>query len=1035
MKDKLQLYRIDLRMIAQNNKEIDEEELYEGEDDLTSLPSELSSFVDVFSKKAALTLPQHRHSDLSIDLVEEKTPKFGPIYGLAPVEQEALKEYLTENLKNGFIVPSTSPAGAPIMFVKKPDNTLRLCVDYRALNDITIKNRYPLPLIGGLFDEVKGAKIFSKLDLRGAYNLLRIKQGDEWKTAFRTRYGHFEYKVMPFGLTNAPAAFQNFMNDALKEVIDKFVIVYLDDICIYSRNHTEHTNHLRIVLEILRKHRLYAKYSKCEFYKESLTFIGHQLSGDGIGMCDNKVDAIQEWPQLSSKDEILSFLGLANYYRRFIDHFSALALPLTSLLKKSVSFVWGSDQIAAFANLKSKFTTAPILRIADTTKQFEIECDASDFALGAVLNQRDSAGVVQPVAFYSRKMIPAEINYEIYDKELLAIKCAFSEWRQYLLGSPFEIIVISDHKTLEYFLATKTLTRRQARWSLFLGEFQFVIHYRKGVENVVADALSRRPYYELTAADRNNQTHPLLSPKHFASINLITFAVTKLLSQIVLSLKTDPLAIKILSEISTANITAGEWQSFHGLLYSRGLIYVPEGQCRLDVLSARHDAAEAGHFGFRKTLELVRREFTWPQMSSYIQHYVDSCETCNRSKSTTHKPYGLIQPLAAAHRPWGSITIDFVGPLPMSQGFDFICNIVDRHNKLAHFVACRSSITAVEAVELFRQNVVRLHGMPDEIISDRGPQFKSHFWQAFFTLQGAKAKLSTGYHPETDGQTENVNKNGIGQYLRCYSNHLQDDWALNLAMAEFAYNNSYHSAIRCSPFWATYGYHPQLSVTLPTIPSTHPVPAAESLVTRLQEIHKELRGFLALARQDMIKSSDKHRLEPPVLEVGDRVWLSLKNIDSKRPCAKLDFKRQGPFRIVKKLSKLNFELELPLSMKLLHPVFHVSLLEPVVENQIVNRQVPPPPPIEIDTFMEYEVEEILNSRIYRKKLQYLVKWVGYGPQDNSYEDADNLGNCTELIAKFNREHPQNGNGRKRQQDTINNSLAMGGSVRTRPKVY
>jgi hypothetical protein len=391
-----------------------------------------------------------------------------------------LRDYLIENLAKGFIQHSKSPAGAQILFVKKKDGSFRLSMDYRGFNKITKKNRYPLPLISGLLDWLHTGKIFTKLDLRGAYNLLRIRPGDEWKTTFRTRYGHFEYTIMPFGLTNAPAVFQHLMNDIFREYMDEFVMVYLDDILIFSKDQETHDKHVRLVFATLREHGLYAKMEKCEFDKSSVAFLGYVISLDGIFMDKSKVETIQCWATPSSVKDVQRFLGFANFYCRFIKGYSKITTPLTTLTCKDKPFSWNPTAQAAFDTLKMTFTSAPILIHPDPAKPFIVETDASDFALGAILSQFGIDGLLHPVAFYSRKLTSAEINYQVYDKELMAIITAFEQWRPYLAGAQHRVQVLTDHKNLLYFTTTRTLNRRQARWSIFLADFDFEIQYQLG---------------------------------------------------------------------------------------------------------------------------------------------------------------------------------------------------------------------------------------------------------------------------------------------------------------------------------------------------------------------------------------------------------------------------------------------------------------------------------------------------------------------------------------------------------------------------
>ena len=349
------------------------------------------------------------------------------------------------------------------MFVPKHNRKLRLVVDYKILNNITIKDRYTLPLINEMQDRMQGATIFTKIDLRGAFNLIQIKEGDEWKTAFRTRFGHYEYCVMPFGLTNAPASWQRLINNVLREFLDIFLVVYLDDILIYSRSKKEHTEHVRKVLKKLKEHRLYIDPEKCFWNQESVEFLGYVITTKGVEMNNDKVKAVLEWPKPTSVQEVQAFLGFANYYRKFIWNFEQLALPITNLVKKDQPFSWTQPAQEAFDQLKAAFATKPILINFTPDKEITLETDASDYAIGACLSQLGEDGKLHLVAYHSRKMTLAKLNYEIHDKELLAIVEAMAHWRHYLEGSTHMVQVYIDYKNLIYFTTTKQLNRRQVR--------------------------------------------------------------------------------------------------------------------------------------------------------------------------------------------------------------------------------------------------------------------------------------------------------------------------------------------------------------------------------------------------------------------------------------------------------------------------------------------------------------------------------------------------------------------------------------------
>ncbi|KAG9590724.1 hypothetical protein KCU77_g7839, partial [Aureobasidium melanogenum] len=444
------------------------------------LPLQYHEYLDVFSRKDAKTLPPHRPYDHAIDLLPGKEPPYGPLYSMSRDESEELLRELKSQLDSGFIRASRSPAASPVLFVKKPGGGLRFCVDYRGLNAMTVKNRYPLPLITETLARLSRAKNYTKLDIISAFNRLRIKEGDEWKTAFRTRYGLFEYLVMPFGLCNGPASFQNFINDTLREYLDVFCTAYLDDILIYSEDEAEHERHVKLVLEKLREAGLQVDITKCEFNVEQVEYLGLVVTTEGTRMDPKKVQTILEWPELKNVKDVQSLLGFANFYRRFIYGFSAIVSPLTALTKKGVQFKMDKKALEAVETLKKAFTSDTILRHFDPDRETIVETDASDFVSGGILSQYDNEGILRPVAFFSRKHNPAECNYEIYDKELMAIVRAFETWRPELEGSSSLVKVITDHKNLEYFTTTKQLSQRQARWSEFLSRFDFKIIYRPG---------------------------------------------------------------------------------------------------------------------------------------------------------------------------------------------------------------------------------------------------------------------------------------------------------------------------------------------------------------------------------------------------------------------------------------------------------------------------------------------------------------------------------------------------------------------------
>ncbi|KAC9469347.1 hypothetical protein E3N88_45779 [Mikania micrantha] len=386
---------------------------------------------------------------------------------------QELSNQLQELLDKGFIRPSFSPWGAPVLFVKKKDGSFRMCIDYRGLNKVTIKNRYPLPRIDDLFDQLQGSSYNSKIDLRSGYHQLRIQEDNISKTPFRTRYGHYEFLVMPFGLTNTPAVFMDLMNRVCKPYLDKFVIVFIDDILIYSNNQEEHAKHLSLVMELLKNEELYVKFSKCDFWIREVQFLGHLVNEKGIHVDPAKIEAIKNWEAPKTPTEVRQFLGLAGYYKRFIEGFSKISQSLTSLTHKDKKFYWGERQEAALNLLKQKLCTAPILSLPEGCDDFVVYCDASKQGLGCVLMQCEKV-----IAYASRQLNVHEKNYTIHDLELGAVVFALKIWRHYLYGT--KCTIFTDHKSLQHIFDRKELNMRQRRWVELIGDYDCAIKYHPG---------------------------------------------------------------------------------------------------------------------------------------------------------------------------------------------------------------------------------------------------------------------------------------------------------------------------------------------------------------------------------------------------------------------------------------------------------------------------------------------------------------------------------------------------------------------------
>jgi hypothetical protein len=535
---------------------------------------------------------------------------------------------------------------------------MRMCIDYRFLNEVTIKNKYPLPRIDDLFDHLQGAKYFSKIDLRSGYHQLRIKEADVQKTTFVTRYGQYEFMVMPFGLTNAPAIFMNLMNKVFMEELDKFVVAFIDDILIYSKSHKDHEHHLRIVLERLRAHQLYAKLRKCEFWLEKIAFLGHILTTKGIEVDPSKV-AVSKWKQPSNVSEVRSFLGMTGYYRRFIKGFSSIARPMTELLKKDNKFVWTPKCEESFQIIKKKLTTMPVLTLPDIHQNFIIFCDASRQGLGCVLMQNEKV-----IAYASRLLKPHEQNYSTHVLELAAIVHALKIWRHYLIGNKCH--VFTYHKSLKYILSQPDLNLRQRRWMELIKDYDIEIHYHPGKANVVEDALSRKPFGEKATNFLEDWK------RESAQLNAClgdngSLEVKPMLEDLICKAQRLDTETVSIAERARKEQLPDLKTDEEGTLWFKDRLCIPRGEAREILLDEAHNSAYSIHLGTTKMYLELKTRYWWRGMKKVIAQYVARCDTCQRTKAEHQKPAGLLQPLPVPKWKWEEIGMDFVIGLPRTQ--------------------------------------------------------------------------------------------------------------------------------------------------------------------------------------------------------------------------------------------------------------------------------------------------------------------------------------------------------------------------------
>ena len=562
-------------------------------------------------------------------------------------------------------------------FVAKKDGKLQPVQNYISLNDIIVKNEAPLPLITDLLDKLHSTRHFTKLDVRWGYNNICIKEGDEWNAAFKTKFGLYEPLVMTFSLCNAPATFQTIMQEIFSNLIDDgHVIVYLDDILIFHESLAALTSITYEVLRRFMKWDLYLKPEKCSFAKSTIEYLRFLVSKGHIQMDLKKVSGILEWPHPLTIKKVQSFLGFCNFYHRFIKDYFTIARPLFNLTRKDVPFIWGDAQQTAYDTLLKAFTTAPVLSLPDQMQPYQLITDASDFAIGAILEQPDALNQWHPIAYYSKSLQPAEQNYEIHDKELLAIILALEHFRHYLEGHTKPIEIWTNHGNLVYFTQKQKLSCWQARWALYLSWFTFVIIHKPGSQNK-ADALSRHPDHS-EGMELDNDDRVLLDTKFFAIQAIRPQAITMqgnnmLREHIKAAQDYDNEVIKALESIlknGPRSIAKGleDWNLEDGIILYRGQVYIPKNvDLHHEIVKTYHEHIATGHPGQWKTYELISRDFWWPGMSIFVKDFVDGCATCQTTKIRP-KTQVPLQPNQIPVDVWSIITMDFITDLPMSKG-------------------------------------------------------------------------------------------------------------------------------------------------------------------------------------------------------------------------------------------------------------------------------------------------------------------------------------------------------------------------------
>ncbi len=927
--------------------------------------------------------------------------------------REVWKQLLDQHIAAGRIRESNSPYASPAFLVPKTDPTAlpRWVNDYRALNSNTVPDMHPLPKISDILADCAKGKIWGKIDMTNSFFQTKVHPDDVKYTAVTTPFGLYEWLVMPQGCRNAPSTHQRRMFAALRPYIGTICHVYLDDIIIWSQSLAEHRLNVETILLALRKAHLYCSDKKTHLFLTSFDFLGHHISAAGVEADSRKVEKIVNWPVPRSAQQTRSFLGLVRYVANFLPNLADHTTVLTPLTTKDadVSFpLWTSKHQHAFDSIKELVCSRECLTVIDHDNPGDnniyVSCDASDVRTGAMLSYGPTLESARPVAFDSTHLRAAELNYPVHEKELLAIVRALKKWRVELLGAPFT--VFTDHRTLENFHRQKDLSRRQARWQEFLSQYDFTIQYIQGEKNVVADALSRVDLPEDSSRDLPTVAAVTELRDATRSIRDIPDPIPACISAITTRLRvsTDPTWLDTIRNgydrdkwclNLRANVGNLGIRETDGLLFDGERLAIPRiPEVREALFRCAHD--DLGHFGFSKAYGALRDAYYWPHMRKELEEmYIPSCEDCQRNKSPTVKPPGPLHPLPVPTRSGDCITIDFVGKLPSDRGFDCLATITDHLGSDIRLIPTHMDASAEDFAQQFFDFWYCENGLPLEIVTDRDKLFVSRFWKALHKLTGVKIKMSTAFHPQSDGASERTNKTVI-QAIRYHVGRNQTGWVRALPRVRFAIMNTVNDSTRFSRFQLQLGRSPRVlpplfDADVSDAAATAPDNAqrAADLIRQMETDILEAQDNLLQAKVQQAAAANRSRGPDPNYEVGDLVMLAtfhrrrayMQRGDQR--VAKFMVRYDGPYKVLTVVPHSSaYTLELPDSMNIF-PTFHVSLLKPYRANNdslFPSRSHRDPGPIITDDGVEeYVVDEIIDHQCRGRGYRFLVRWKDWGP--------------------------------------------------------
>ena len=969
----------------------------------------LRQYVHVFAPnpKAPKRTPKVKHS---INTGNAAPIKQRP-YRLSPAENQRANKEIQEMLKNKVIRKSNSPWASPIVLVKKPDGSIRFCVDYRKLNDVTKKDVYPLPRIDDTLDKMRGMQYFTSMDLASGYWQIEINESDKEKTAFTCAMGLFEFNVMPFGLCNAPATFQRLMDEVIADMDWRVGSDYIDDLIIGSLTFEEHCGDLIKVLERLSLYGLTVKLSKCHFFKQKLIYLGHEISNEGIRPNPAKTAAVEKMLPPTNLQSLRRFLGMTNYYRRFIHKYAEIADPLTRLLRKDALYKWNSDCQQAFDTLKQKLKSPPILRYPDFSKPFILHTDASIIGLGVVLCQeQDDKEVV--IAYASRAVTKEERKWGITELECLAVMWGLKIFRHYIYGRT--VTVWTDHSALTS-LKTKRdeLTGRLGRWALKLQEYDMNIKHRPGKTHCDADALSRmdtegriynvnwyeKPILEIRASKDKCKRHPLEKYQRLGKDHTIYYVKGKKRKQqwtedkismedqqMIRAQQEDEELGGIYDYLMNRRLPQDERNQRKVIMEAAGyeinnnILYrtvpTPRMVQRKDVvfrlavpriyipkiLKQCHNAITAGHLGVKKTYERISQQYYWRGMLNDVKEWIRTCMECAMKKGLPNTKLGYMGTVEATY-PWEVVGTDIIGPIPQTNGGKkYILVFTDHYTKYAEAFAVEKQ-DAETIAHFYVKEIICRYGAPTKLLSDRGKAFIGEVLTRVCKRLGIEKLKTSSMHPQTNGHTERFNKTLIAIIAMFVSEH-QKDWDELIPYALYAYNTSVHPTTNETPFYLMFARVPKtIEDLLPDAITSERIPI-ESRKKFIEEqfsaIKDEVRSFADTVKQKRLDKSDEDRVDHDFNE-GDIVWLYNRQV-KKEQVKKLAMAWHGPYRIKKFIGPVTVILQNQARRTIRQPV-HVSRLK-----HYVSPQLPVDPQIEEDdTAIGEETKEEHSEQIAKEK--------------------------------------------------------------------